>query len=269
MSEQRSIALDAREVTVSYARGAPAIAGVSLAIPAGAAVGIVGESGSGKSTLARVLVGERAPTAGEARVFGRRWSEVGRRDRERRAVQMVFQDPYGALNPRMTPLETVAEAVEVVRGQPRRAALAAAEELLDHVGLGGAVVTRRPRSLSGGQRQRVVIARALACEPEVLVADEPTSALDVSVQAQILNLLLRLRRERELTLVLISHDIAVVEHLTDEVVVMLNGGVVESGPVERVLTDPHEPYTRRLVDAFHMRATPPAVRTDSPIEEQR
>jgi ABC-type glutathione transport system ATPase component len=244
-------ALEAREVSVRYdKRGPDAVTAVSLQVPRGGAVGIVGESGSGKSTLARVLVHERPPTTGEALVFGTPWRDVRPRGRARRSVQMIFQDPYGALNPRRTPLAAVAEAAAVARGISQREARQVATELLAEVGLSGPIVERRPRRLSGGQRQRVVIARALACDPEVIVADEPTSALDVSVQAQILNLLMRLREERNLTLVLISHDIAVVNHVTDTVVVMLDGRIVESGPTADVLSAPSDPYTRRLIDAY-------------------
>jgi ABC-type glutathione transport system ATPase component len=245
--------LEVRDVSVVYEKGAPpALEGVSVAVRRGVAVGIVGESGSGKSTLARVLVNERRPTKGEAFVFGKPWTAVAQRGRERSAVQMIFQDPYGALNPRMTPASAVAEAVAVRQSISMAKAQGAALDLLGEVGLSGEVVQRRPANLSGGQRQRVVIARALACEPEVLVADEPTSALDVSVQAQILNLLLRLRADRDLSLVLISHDMAVVNHLTDEVVVMLNGRVVETGQTEEVLTNPVNAYTRRLIEAFEV-----------------
>jgi ABC-type glutathione transport system ATPase component len=249
-------AIEVDDVTLRYRRdAAPAVSGVSLSVPDGGALGIVGESGSGKSTLARMIVGEREPSEGAVRVFGQTWREIPARGPVRRSVQMVFQDPYGALNPRLTPVAAVAEAVGVAQGVARGRREAVARELLAEVGLSGAPTERLPARLSGGQRQRVVIARALACEPKVLVADEPTSALDVSVQAQILNLLMRLREERALTLVLISHDITVVDHMTDRIAVMLRGEVVEHGATETVLRAPEHEYTKQLIAAFYAGAS--------------
>ena len=234
-----SSALSVREVSYRYSRHAPLILDrVSLEVQQGGAVGLVGESGSGKSTLARILVGERRPTTGEALVNGIAWSTVKRSSALRRGVQMIFQDPYAALNPYLTPRAAVSEAARITQGISRDEAAQRARSLLGEVGLSGALIDRSPNRLSGGQRQRVVIARALACEPSVLVADEPTSALDVSVQAQILNLLMQIQAERRLTLVLISHDIAVINHVTEEVAVMAGGRIVEAGPTESVLTDP-------------------------------
>ena len=223
---------------------APALTGVSFQLAPGSSLGIVGESGSGKTTLGRLLIGALTPTAGEVLVKGRTWDSVGRRDSLRRSVQMVFQDPYGALNPMLTAIGAVTEACQVAGGMTKAAACRRAEALLAEVGLTGPVCGRRARQLSGGQCQRVGIARALACNPAVLVADEPTSSLDVSVQAQILNLLTDLRERYELTLVLISHDLAVVGYMTEDAMVMYRGRVVETGKTALLLSKPAHPYTR-------------------------
>ncbi len=165
---------------------------------------------------------------------------------------MVFQDPYGALNPALSAIDTVAEVFQVLDRLPRGEARSRAARLLSEVGLSDDAATRRPGRLSGGQCQRVVIARALACEPEVLVADEPTSALDVSVQAQILNLLLDLRDRREFALVLISHDLGVVRYATTEALVMREGHVVERGRTAELLDNPQHPYTGLLVRPYRV-----------------
>lgn len=231
-------------------RADPAVENVSLEIHSGAALGIVGESGSGKTTLAMTLVGALKPTSGSVEVSGRPWSEVGRKDPLRRRVQMIFQDPYGSLNPWQTPLRAVAEVLEHWQSMPRRRAKDRAAELLAEVDLSPDAAQRRPSQLSGGQCQRVGIARALACDPDVLIADEPTSSLDVSVQAQILNLLLTLRKGRSLALVLISHDLMVVEHVTTEAIIMYKGHVVERGPTRELMRRPRHPYTRVLIDSI-------------------
>jgi ABC-type dipeptide/oligopeptide/nickel transport system ATPase subunit len=240
--------IEVAAATFRYARHLPpAVRDVSFSVGAGDALGIVGESGSGKTTIGNALVGGLHPASGRVLVDGLPWSKIRRTSTQRRTVQMVFQDPYSSLNPMISPRQAVAEVFRVWdRLSPVRA-LAAAEEALAEVGLTGEVIARRPAALSGGQRQRVGIARALACQPQVLVADEPTSALDVSVQANILNLLRELRSSRGLALVLISHDLAVVDYLTDTAIVMLKGDVIESGPTHRLLTDASHPYTRRLV----------------------
>jgi ABC-type glutathione transport system ATPase component len=160
---------------------------------------------------------------------------------------MVFQNPYTALNPRFTALHTVAEVYRVCAALPAPAANARAQELLERVGISGQSLTKRPPELSGGQCQRVGIARALATDPSIIVADEPTSALDLSVQAQILNLLSDLRREKGVGLVLVSHDLNVVSYLTDQAIVMNKGVIVEEGPTERLLDSPDHPYTQTLV----------------------
>jgi oligopeptide/dipeptide ABC transporter ATP-binding protein len=255
--ESVTAVLQASEAGYAYrARLRPAVDGVSIAIRASEAVGIVGESGCGKSTLGRLLVGVLNPTAGAVTVRGRPWSAIDRKDSCRRRVQMVFQDPFGALNPWQSPIDSVAEVIRVWDRVAGREAMRRAELLLAEVGMVEDATRRRPRSLSGGQCQRVGIARALAAGPEVLVADEPTSSLDVSVQAQILNLLSELRRRRGLALVLISHDLSVVRYATDRALVMYGGQIVEEGPTDELLDSPAHPYTRVLVDAIPGREGP-------------
>nr|WP_300144216.1 ABC transporter ATP-binding protein [Propionicimonas sp.] len=230
-------------------RSLVAVDGVSLAVRPGQRLGIVGESGSGKSTLARILLGLQAPDSGSARVLGVDWSRAPREDRARlrRAVQFISQDPLGSFDPRYP----VGELVE----EPLRGVLPAAErrqrvlEVLALTQLEPDLLTAMPRDLSGGQRQRVSIARALALRPSVLVCDEPVSALDVSIQAQVLDLLDDLNRRTGTALVFISHDLGVVHHLVDDVVVMQDGRVVESGPVTAVFDRPAHAYTRQLLAA--------------------
>jgi ABC-type glutathione transport system ATPase component len=226
-----------------------AVDDVSLSVARGDCVGIVGESGSGKSTLARTIVGLQRPDSGRIRIDG---EQVGpRRDRrQRRRVQLVFQDPFSALNPAMKVRQMLGELLAVHKIVPRASIGARSVELLRSVGLPPEFLDAYPRALSGGQRQRVSIARALALEPEVLLADEVVSALDVSVQADILNLLIRLRAEFGLTIVFISHNLAVVRQLCERVVVMYLGRVVESGPVESVFADPQDGYTKTLLDSI-------------------
>jgi oligopeptide/dipeptide ABC transporter ATP-binding protein len=225
-----------------------ALDGVSLSIGPRSSLGIVGESGCGKSTLARVLVGLVPLTSGSLVVDGR---ELGTdRDKAtRRKIQMVFQDPSSSLNPARTVGQTLAELLRAHDLVPPRGVKARCHQLLDLVGLPSATIDSKPRQLSGGQRQRVGIARALALEPEVLIADEAVAALDVSVQALVLNLLAELREELDLALVFISHDLSVVRHISEELRVMYMGRVVESGPTEKVFRDPRHPYTRALIAA--------------------
>jgi peptide/nickel transport system ATP-binding protein len=252
-----SAVIELAAVEVWYPRGTTAaLAALDLEVEQGRSLGIVGESGSGKTTLGRVMVGALAPTRGAVSVGGRRWADVARTDPLRRAVQMVFQDPYGSLNPWLTARQTVAEVMRVWESLGNAESLATAGDLLREVGLPADAFDRRPRRLSGGQCQRVGIARALAARPTVLVADEPTSSLDVSVQAQILNLLADLRETRELTLVFISHDLSVVRFVADETLVMYAGHVVERGPTEAVLSQPLHPYTRILLDSAPGQAGP-------------
>jgi len=232
------------DVTVRYGTGRHAhvaASDVSLVVPSGHVVGLVGESGSGKSTLARAAVGLVAPAAGTITLDGR---PVPRRGR--RPLQMVFQDPYASLDPRMTVGESIAEAA-VVRGRSARHAEAA--RLTELVGLPRGTVDRFPAELSGGQRQRVALARALAGRPEVIIADEITSALDVSTQGAVLNLVRELQRELRLSMLFISHNLAVVRYVADIVAVMYQGRIVEHGPAETVLGSPAHDYTRRLLAA--------------------
>ncbi|MFE6503383.1 dipeptide ABC transporter ATP-binding protein [Kitasatospora sp. NPDC057738] len=228
-----------------------AVADVSFALAPGETLGIVGESGSGKSTTAQLVMGMLAPDAGEVLLDGRPWSALPERERRpaRAAVQLVHQDPLASFDPRFTVRRILAEALAVAgvaRGAARRER---AVGLLTQVGLGEQHLERRPRSLSGGQRQRVAIARALATGPRLLVCDEPVSALDVSVQAQVLELLARLRAELGLAMLFISHDLAVVRQVSDRVLVMKDGRAVEYGPAERVFRSPEHPYTRQLLAA--------------------
>ncbi|RBL87955.1 microcin ABC transporter ATP-binding protein, partial [Streptomyces cavourensis] len=223
---------------------------VTLALREGSTLGIVGESGSGKSTLARTLLGLLAPDAGTITLAGETVRFKGsraRRDHARR-VQMVFQDPYGSLNPRQRVGEIVARG-PIVHGMPRREAWAQARELFELVGLSPDALRRYPHEFSGGQRQRVGLARALAMRPRVLIADEPVSALDVSVQAQVLALLARLREQLGLSIVFITHDLRVAAQVCDHIAVMKNGQVVEQGPCAEVFAAPAHPYTRALLAA--------------------
>ena len=261
MSGEQEKLLVAEGVGVRYGDGPWAVRDVDLEIGAADSVGIVGESGSGKSTLARALVGAMAPSAGTVAVGGRPWTEVGRKDPLRRSVQMIFQDPYSALNPHQSALQTVAEVIRHWQRCKREEAEQIGAELLLETGLDGNAIRRHPPQLSGGQCQRVGIARALACEPSILIADEPTSALDASVQSQILNLLVELRERRGLALVLISHDLGVVRYATNRALVMKEGDVVETGETATLFEAPQHPYTRSLIDSLPgLRAPWPAVR---------
>ncbi len=226
-----------------------ALDGISLAVAPGERVGIVGESGSGKSTLARLLLGLDRPTSGSVRFEGREIGGLPERDLRavRQGMQIVFQDPMGSLDPRMTVGSIIAEPLLGLGiGGDHHARV---RRLLDEVGLPPSAAHRYPHQFSGGQRQRIAIARALAPHPRVLVADEPVSALDVSVRAQILNLLLDLVEELALTLVFVSHDLAVVRFLCERVAVLNAGRVVEEGPTEELWARPQEAYTQALLAA--------------------
>jgi len=231
-----------------------AVDGVSFAIAKGRTLALVGESGCGKSTVARLLVGLYAPTRGSVAFDGTdtRPQRSSRDDRVlRRRMQMIFQDPYASLNPRWKVMDIVAEPLrEHGLAQTQAELQAQVGQLLESVGLAAADREKFAHQFSGGQRQRISIARALATQPEFIVCDEPTSALDVSVQAQVLNLMKRLQRERGLTYLFISHNLAVVHHVADEVGVMYLGRLVELAPKAELFSRPRHPYTRMLLDAI-------------------
>ncbi|HWT98029.1 MAG TPA: ABC transporter ATP-binding protein [Terriglobales bacterium] len=228
-----------------------ALNGVSLQLFRGETLGIVGESGCGKSTLARAMVGLIPPDSGEVIFDGKDIGTLRGIERRRfnRRVQMIFQDPYGSLNPRMTVRQILTEALTVHRMRPRPAIAARVAELLDLVRLPPDAAEKLPHEFSGGQRQRIGIARALSVEPEILIADELVSALDVSVQAQVINLLLDLQERLKLTVLFVAHDLRLVRHLSHRVAVMYLGEIVEIGKTEELFAAPRHPYTRGLLDA--------------------
>ena len=243
-----AIAID--DLVVRYSgRPRPAVDGVSLQVARGRTLGVLGESGCGKSSLAQAIVGLVRPTSGEIRVNGtplagrQRWWRTAASP-----VQIIFQDPQGSFNPRRRVWQLIAEPMAIA-GHKRPAQRDRAAVLLEQVGLSVDHLDRYPHEFSGGQRQRMAIARALASEADILVLDEPTSALDVSVQAQVLNLLVALQRARAMTFVFISHNVAVIRHMSDDVAVMRGGRLVEIGPATEVLERPREDYTRALIAA--------------------
>ncbi|WP_151772611.1 dipeptide ABC transporter ATP-binding protein [Streptomyces abyssomicinicus] len=245
-------------------RARPAVRDVSFTLHAGETLGIVGESGSGKTTSAQLALGLLAPDTGSVRLLGQPWSQRPERERRplRRRIQLVQQDPLGSFDPRYTVERIIGEALPPSGGAPGRGSArerrARLVELLTLVGLEEEMLDRRPRQMSGGQRQRVAVARALAPGPDVIVCDEPVSALDVSVQAQILDLFADLRRRLGVALLFISHDLGVVHHISDRVLVMRDGEVVESGAVGDVFRRPAHPYTRELLAALPRSSPPPA-----------
>jgi oligopeptide transport system ATP-binding protein len=230
-----------------------AVDSVSFSLTPGASLAIVGESGAGKTTIARILVGLERPTAGVITVGGTRRPtgrvRAGERLRRAREIQIVFQDPYLSLDPRQRVGECVAEVLRLHFAQSKQERAARVGELLDQVGLDQRHAASRPHALSGGERQRVAIARALAAQPRILILDEAVSALDVSIQAQVLNLLADIRAATGMSYLLISHDLAVVRQLTDWMLVMRDGRVVESGATAEVLRAPRHAYTRLLRDS--------------------
>ena len=229
-----------------------AVDGVSFSVEPGQTVGLVGESGSGKTTVGRTILKLIPPTSGSVEFNGRDILPLSEHEFRpmRREMQMIFQDPFGSLNPRFTISEIVAEALEIhfprMSGSERRDRVA---ELLRMVGLQPEMMARYPHEFSGGQRQRIGIARALAVEPRFIVCDEPVSALDVSVQAQIVNLLQDLQEQLGIAYLFIAHDLAVIEHISDHVLVMHHGKIVESATAEAIYNDPQDAYTKSLLAA--------------------
>lgn len=250
-----STLLEARDLTKTFHVGdrtLHAVRGVSLSVKAGETLALVGESGSGKSTVARMILRLLPATSGSVEFSGRDLLRLSPREMRdmRRRIQMVFQDPMASLNPRMSLYSLLAEPLfihRVARGREMRARV---ERLLQSVGLPADFASRYPHELSGGQRQRVGIARALALEPQLIIADEPVSALDVSVRAQIVNLLREFQEERGLAYLFIAHDLALVKQISHRVAVMSRGRVVETAPTARLYDNPRHPYTRRLLSAI-------------------
>ncbi|MFH2306866.1 ABC transporter ATP-binding protein [Enterobacter hormaechei] len=225
-----------------------ALNGMDLRIHRGETLGVVGESGCGKSTLAQLLMGMLKPSTGACQ----RANAAG-------GMQMVFQDPLSSLDPRLPVWRTITEPVWIQQRRGERERRQLAETLAQQVGIRAEYLDRLPHAFSGGQRQRIAIARALSSDPDIIVLDEPTSALDISVQAQILNLLVALQQQRNLTYVLISHNVSVVRHMSDRVAVMYLGQIVELGPTDQVLGQPRHPYTQLLLDSV--------PRTGEPLDE--
>lgn len=247
--------LSVRDLHIGFGAGRTrvhAVRGVSFDVRKGRVLGVVGESGSGKSTVGRAIAGLLSPDSGTVSIDGVSVTAQQGLSRSERArqVQMVFQDPYSSLNPKMTVSEAIQEGLRNQPGFDRRAWPARRDELLDLVRLPRSAAALLPRELSGGMRQRVCIARALAVEPRLLVADEITSSLDASVQGAVLNLIDEIRERTSITMVFISHNLAVVRYISDEIVVMQRGEVVESGETETLLRSPQNEYTRSLLRAI-------------------
>jgi oligopeptide/dipeptide ABC transporter ATP-binding protein len=268
--------LDVEHLSVSFPadRGQRlwAVDDVSLRLEKGSVLGIVGESGSGKSTVARAITGQQVPSSGEILLDGVPL-DAHRSRSINRAIQMVYQDPYASLNPRLTVRQVLRELLRIHQLVSRDDEEERCQELMRDVGLPPAALDGKPGQFSGGQRQRIAIARALAVEPQVLIADEPVSALDVSVQATILQLFHELRERLSLSVIFISHNLAVVRHLSDRVAVMYLGNIVEEGQREQIFSDPRHPYTRSLlasVPRLHAAAiAPPRLRGEPPSPVDR
>ncbi len=229
-----------------------AVDGVSLTLERGEILGLVGESGCGKSTLSRTVMQLIPATEGAVVLQDRNLSELPESAMRAARIdfQMIFQDPYASLNPRMTVYDTLAEAINTRHKAKGPALLKRVTELMRRVGLAPRLMKKYPHEFSGGQRQRIAVARALAPEPKLIIADEPVSALDVSIQSQILNLILKLCREMQLTMIFISHDLSVVKYIADRIAVMYLGKIVELGPAASVIEDPLHPYTQALASAI-------------------
>jgi peptide/nickel transport system ATP-binding protein len=258
VAEARVLSVESISKRYGSPRGGPdapdtpaAVDDVSFTLARGETLGIVGESGSGKSTVARIVLGLIAPDSGQVLLDGQPWSSVpeSARRARRRGLQLIAQDPYSSFDPRYTVGQLIGESLDAsgIHGDARRRRVL---QLLDEVRLGAACYGRYPRELSGGQRQRVAIARAFAPNPALLVADEPVSALDVSIQAQVLDLLADLQAEHGTAMLFISHDLGVIHHVADRILVMRQGRVVESGPPGRVFSAPEHPYTASLLDVL-------------------
>jgi peptide/nickel transport system ATP-binding protein len=230
----------------------PAVIDVSFELRAGETLGVVGESGSGKTTTSRILLGLANPDKGNVEIGGRNWSSLSGAERLefRRGIQVIYQDTLSSFDPRYTVGDTLEEAIGVAGIEKGPARRKRALELLDAVGLSSTHLKRRPIELSGGQRQRVAIARALAPSPKIIVCDEPVSALDVSIQAQVLDLLADLQRETGISYLFISHDLSVISHVSDRVIVMKDGRIVEEGDTSAIFDHPSHPYTRELISAI-------------------
>jgi ABC-type glutathione transport system ATPase component len=249
-----SALLEVQDLVVAYARGrsrrrvTEILHGVSFEIRRGETLGLVGESGSGKTTIGRAVLGLAEPKSGTIKFGGRDITHLAPKRRRGLAqeLQVVFQDPYSSLNPGMTIADILSEPL-IAEGATRLDARSRIKDLLDRVGLPSGAGERLPREFSGGQRQRVAIARALAVEPQLIVCDEPVSALDLSTQARILELLVELQRETGVAYLFISHDLAVVRHISHRVSVLYRGEIVETGPAATVTKTPTHPYTRRLL----------------------
>jgi oligopeptide transport system ATP-binding protein len=228
-----------------------AVDGVSFTLNAGETLGVVGESGSGKSTLGRLVLRLLEPTAGEITFDGEKISELKPKELRaaRRQMQMIFQDPFASLDPRMTIEALIREPLDIHRIGTDSERSEMVKNIVGHVGLTPDALTRYPHEFSGGQRQRISIARAIITRPKLIVADEPVSALDVSIQSQILNLMLDLRKEMNLTYIFISHDLSVIQHIADKVAVMYLGKIVEFASVEDIFNNPQHPYTKALISA--------------------